>query len=169
MGLRREELADRMAAALAAAGYELVALKLVSAGSSLNVRVLIDHLEGRAGVSLGDCSAASKAIQSELNLDLWFPGRYVLEVSSPGLDRPLTRPEHYRRFQGEEAVVRRKTADPTRQRVKGRIVAADEEGVTLEVAGGEAERLTYAEIASAHLELDPWAKKAPGQVETEKS
>jgi ribosome maturation factor RimP len=169
MSERREELAERMAAALAAAGYELVALKLVPGGGTLNVRVLIDHLEGRAGVSLGDCSAASKAIQSELNLDLWFPGRYVLEVSSPGVDRPLTRPEHYRRFQGEAAVVRRKTSDPARQRVKGRIAAADHEGVTLELVGGEAERLTYAEIESARLEMDPWPKKSPRQVETEQS
>jgi ribosome maturation factor RimP len=53
--------------------------------------------------------------------------------------------------------------------VKGRIAAADHEGVTLELVGGEAERLTYAEIESARLEMDPWPKKSPRQVETEQS
>jgi ribosome maturation factor RimP len=169
MSERREELAERMAEALGAAGFELVALRLVPAGGTLSVRVLIDHLEGGAGISLGDCSAASKAIQDGVDLDRWLPDRYTLEVSSPGIDRPLTRPEHYRRFQGEEVLVRRRGGEKGAERLKGRMVVADHEGVTLALEGGGSARLLYAEIESAHLSMDPWKRKAPGHVESDPS
>jgi ribosome maturation factor RimP len=169
MSERREELARHMAAVLSAAGFELVALKLVPAGGTLSVRVFIDHLAGSAGVSLADCGAASKALQAELDLDRWFPGRYTLEVSSPGVDRPLTRPAHYQRFRGEEAVVRRRIPGQASVRLAGRIADADVEGVTLELPGGGAERLTYEEIESARLAADPWKRPAPRPTETESS
>jgi ribosome maturation factor RimP len=169
MSERREELAEQMAAVLAAAGFELVALKLVPGGGALNVRVLIDHLEGSAPVTLGDCGAASKALQASLDLDRWLPGRYTLEVSSPGVDRPLTRPEHYQRFRGEEAVVRRRTPDQALERLKGRITDADAQGVILELPGGVTERVPYRDIESARLELDPWKRPSPGHVETDQS
>jgi ribosome maturation factor RimP len=135
----------------------------------MRVRVFIDHLAGTAPVTLGDCGAASKALQQGLDLDRWLPGRYNLEVSSPGVDRPLTRPEHFQRFRGEEAVVRWRAPDRALERVKGRITAADAHGVTLELEGGVVLEVPYGEIESARLELDPWKRRSSGQVETDHS
>ena len=164
MPRRHEELSGPMAAALEAAGYELVAWKLVPRGSATSVEVFIDHLRGRDPVTLEDCSRASRAIQEGVDLDQEMAGRYVLEVSSPGVDRPLTRPAHYERFQGEEAVVRLRSAGdgetPAVRRIKGRIAESDSEGVTLELPGGTRERIRYEAIESARLEIDPWKRKS---------
>ncbi len=105
-GTRHDELLGPVEDALLDAGYELVALKLIPRGGGLSVQVLIDHRDGSAAVTLGDCARASRAIHERADLDRRLPGRYVLEVSSPGVDRPLTRPAHYQRFRGERVVVR---------------------------------------------------------------
>ncbi len=164
MPRRHEELSGPLAAALEAAGFELVAWKLVPRGPATSVEVFIDHLSGRSPVTLEDCSRASRAIQEGVDLDLEMAGRYVLEVSSPGLDRPLTRPEHYRRFRGEAAVVRLRSEagpeGPAGRRLKGRIGESDLEGVTLELPGGDHERVRYEAIESARLEIDPWKRKS---------
>jgi ribosome maturation factor RimP len=164
MPRRHEELSGPLTAALEAAGYELVAWKLVPRGPATSVEIFIDHLSGRSPVTLEDCSRASRAIQDGVDLDLELHGRYVLEVSSPGVDRPLTRPEHYQRFQGEEAVVRLRSTELAEgaagPRLHGRIGDADAEGVTLELPDGTRERLRYEAIESARLKIDPWKRKS---------
>jgi ribosome maturation factor RimP len=158
-GVGREELRGPVEAALDQAGFELVELKLVPRGGGLSVQIFIDHRQGPAGVTLDDCTRASRVVQDEVDLDRYLPGRYVLEVSSPGIDRPLTRPAHYRRFHGEAAVVRLKAARGGELKLRGTIGDSDEEAVCLELEGGATERLLYAEIASAHLNLDPWKRR----------
>jgi ribosome maturation factor RimP len=143
-------------AALHRAGYELVAMKLVQQGGALSVQIFIDHEDGLTGVTHGDCSRASRAILEEVDLDHHLSGRYVLEVSSPGIDRPLTRPAHYRRFRGEQALVRL-AGEVNGQRVlRGTVGESDDEGVTLELEGGGQERVRFSDIASAQLKVDVW-------------
>jgi len=153
-GLRREEIAGPIEAALAEAGYELVELKLVPRPGSLSVQIFIDHREGMAAITHGDCARASRVVQERVDFDRHLPGRYLLEVSSPGIDRPLKRPEHYQRFRGQPVVVKRGTESGGE--VRGTIGESDAESVTIEVAGGASVELRYADIASAHLKLDPW-------------
>ncbi len=151
----RDELLGPVETALERAGFELVALKLVPRAGGLSVQVLIDHREGLAAVTLGDCTRASRAIQDEVDLDRHVPGRYMLEVSSPGIDRPLTRPAHYRRFRGQQAVVKLAKESGGGER-RGMIEGIDDETVTIELESGERERVPFAAIVSAHLKRDPW-------------
>ncbi len=153
-GLRREEIAGSIAAALDEAGYEMVDLKLVPRPGNLSVLIFIDHREGLAAITHGDCTRASRVVQEKVDLERYLPGRYLLEVSSPGIDRPLRRPEHYQRFRGQPVVVKRGTEGGGE--VRGTIGDSDAESVTIELQGGGSERLRFADIASAHLKLDPW-------------
>ncbi len=154
--MTRDELQAPVGAALHRAGYELVALKLVPRGGALSVQIFIDHENGFAPVSLGDCSRASRAIQEQVDLDRYLSGRYVLEVSSPGIDRPLTRPAHYQRFRGEQVMVRLAGERHGQRVLRGKIGAADDQGVTIELEAGGEERLRFADIASAQLKVDAW-------------
>lgn len=160
--LPAEQIMAPVDAALRGAGFELVTMKLVPRGGATVVQIFIDHAEGEGGVTLGDCTRASRVIQERLDLDRLLPGRYVLEVSSPGVDRPLTRPEHYRRFCGEQVVLRLAAERRGLGVLRGVIVDADHEGVTVELEGGERERLRFAEIAGAHLKVEVW-KARKGQ------
>lgn len=155
-GVQRDELWAPVEAALREAGFEVVDLKLVPRGRAVSVQIYIDHLDGGAGVTLDDCTRAAKVVQDGVDLDRVLTGRYVLEVSSPGVNRPLTRPAHFRRFRGEPAVVRLKAPRGGVRRFEGRIGDSDEEGVFLELEGGLTERVLYSDIESANLRLDPW-------------
>jgi ribosome maturation factor RimP len=153
-GLRREEVTGPIAAALEQAGFELVDLKLVPRPGSLSIQIFIDHSDGMAAVTLGDCSRASRVIQDGVDLERYLPGRYLLEVSSPGVDRPLKRAEHYRRFRGQPVVVKLGTEGGGE--LTGTIGESDADSVTIECEGGGRERVSFADIARAHLKLDPW-------------
>jgi ribosome maturation factor RimP len=118
---------------VAAVGYDLEALTVTAAGKRSVVRVIVDK---DGGVTLDDVADVSRTISDVLDrVDLSDPSllgaTYVLEVSSPGVDRPLTEPRHWRRN------VRRLVTAVLREGppVTGRLVAADDDGVTLEVEG----------------------------------
>jgi ribosome maturation factor RimP len=96
------KLEQLVAPELETLGFECV--KLEVAGSSKNpvVRLYIDK---PGGVNIGDCSLVSRTVSLLLDEEDPFPGRYLLEVTSPGRDRPLVTEAHFRRFQGEAARV----------------------------------------------------------------
>ena len=83
-------------------GYELLLLELKRARGKWIMRVYMDHPDG---VTLDDCAKASNHLSSVLDAKDPIPGPYVLEVSSPGLNRPLKRPEHFRRYLGSNVQV----------------------------------------------------------------
>ncbi len=120
-----------------------VLLAEVVGGST--VRVFIDHPEG---VTLGLCERVTKALPE-------LRERYALEVSSPGADRPLTKPEHFRRYVGQVARVR--IAEPLdgRRNFTGTIAEAGERGLVLQLLEGGAEvELPYGSVTRAHLKED---------------
>jgi ribosome maturation factor RimP len=84
-------------------GYELVGVEYHSQGRRSLLRVYID---APAGVTVDDCERASRQISGALDVDDPIRGQYVLEVSSPGLDRPLFTAEHFRRFTGSRVKLR---------------------------------------------------------------
>jgi ribosome maturation factor RimP len=102
---------------------EVLLVEVVSGGT---LRLFIDHPNG---VTLGLCERVS----SDLNP---YRDRYTLEVSSPGLDRPLTKPQHYSRFLGRHARVRLRDARDGHKTVTGELVGASEEEVTIAAEDG---------------------------------
>ena len=129
-------------------GYELVGCELVSQGKGGNIfRVYIDHVDG---ITLDDCSSVSHQLSGVLDVEDPISGNYSLEISSPGLDRPLFTAEHFDRYIGEEVSVKMMVAQQGRKKFKGRLLAREEQSVRLEVDGNEV-LLPMAEIDQARL------------------
>jgi ribosome maturation factor RimP len=132
-----DRVRDVVEAPLATSGLELVDVE--HTGTLLRVTV-----DGPGGVDLDAISDASRLVSDALDRTDVVPGRYVLEVSSPGVERPLRTPEHFRRFVGARVAVRTRPGTEGERRVEGELEAADDEGVV--VAG---RRLAYDEIERA--------------------
>jgi ribosome maturation factor RimP len=138
-------IADTVAEVLDARGLELYDLEVSGAGRARVVRVL---LTGPGGVDLDAVSAASEAVSAALDapeVAREIPGPYALEVSSPGLERPLHRTAHYRGAVGETLSV--KLAD--RPRLRGTLTAVDDDGITVVDDSGGEHRVSFADIVQA--------------------
>ena len=135
-----------------ALGFELVDVEVSGSGHHALLRVYIDSPEG---VDVDDCARVSRQLSALLDVEDPLPGEYTLEVSSPGLDRPLVTLEHFRRFAGETIKVKLARPLGGRRKITGRLleVADDHVVVEAEGAGGAPERFTlaYAEIERARL------------------
>lgn len=154
----RETIVAAIEPVLATLGLEVFDVQLTGSGRASTVRVIVDR---DGGVDLDAITAASERIQPALD-DL---GPYALEVSSPGLERPLRRPEHFRRAVGETVSVKIRDADADGEvrRLRGELVSADERGVTVHVDdtdGGE--HVDYDQIIKARTVFE-WgaAPKTP--------
>lgn len=117
-------------------GFELVCLESAKEGRDSILRLYIDHLDAKRPITLDDCVAANDGLVAWMDVE--FPSlreEVGLEISSPGLERPLTKPDHFRRFQGR--LCRVQTAQPLngQKRFKGWIGEVSAEGVTLEEDG----------------------------------
>ena len=108
---KEQQLLDALEPLAAANGVELVSLEIVGAKKSPTIRVYIDTEQGVSFDELSGAQAWINQVMDELDP---FPGAYTLEVSSPGIDRPLRTAEHFERFAGETAVV--KTTSPVEGR-----------------------------------------------------
>ena len=133
-----------------ALGYELVQLEFAS-------NVLRVYIDAPGGIRVDDCAKVSRRLSAVLDADDAVEAEYSLEVSSPGLDRPLVLPAHFQRFCGHLAriVMKRNAPDfpglAQRRKFCGRLVEASEHCVVLEI-DGESVELAYADIDSARLE-----------------
>ena len=127
---KREELWALLEPTVEAMGYELIEVELrLSAKRSL-LRLYID---GADGVDLSDCEAVSHQASGLLDLEDPLPGAYTLEVSSPGLDRPLVKGSHFRRFIGERVKVRTILPIEGRRNFTGYLVDVRDQEIELEV------------------------------------
>jgi ribosome maturation factor RimP len=148
MSALRGDLRRMLEPGAKALGFEVVDVELEGSGRRAILRIYID---GPEGVGLDDCAAVSRQLSAILDVEDPIKGSYTLEVSSPGLDRPLVRPEDFRRFAGE--TVRLRTRAPLeggRRNFKGRLAEATDEGIVVEVEGQEF-RLPYEGIERARL------------------
>lgn len=130
-------------------GYELVHIELGSQGSNAVLRIYID---APGGILVDDCETVSRQLSAVLDVEDPLKAAYFLEVSSPGLDRPLVKPDHFRQFVGDRARIVMATHILGRRRFTGEMKEASEDFVVLEV-DGESYELPYEEIESARLEL----------------
>ena len=128
-------------------GYELSDLEMRVGGKGGFVRLFIDHPDG---IGLEDCEAVSRAVSALLDVEDPIPGHYNLEVSSPGLDRKLTKNEHFQRFAGETVKIQTRFPVEGRRRFRGTLVSSDEQNIVVEV-DGEPHELPLATIHTARL------------------
>jgi ribosome maturation factor RimP len=144
------------------AGYDLEELVVTPAGRRSVVRVVVDR---DAGVSLDDVAEISRAISEVLDQHDDGMGRtpYVLEVSSPGVDRPLTEPRHWRRNIGRLVAVTVGRTGSTDD-LTGRVTAVDDAGITLAV---EAKGKPGAKKRPPTPRQVPWAELGSGRVQVE--
>ena len=110
------------------------------------VRVLVD---ADGGISLDAIAGLSRSISRALDQHDLVPGRYTLEVSSPGLERPLRTPEHFRRAAGCEVRVKTRPSFEGPRRLTGILEDVADDGVDLRGADGEVCRIAYEQLASA--------------------
>ncbi len=143
----RDRLAEELTGPISALGLDLEAVDLTSAGKRRVLRVAIDR---DGGVTMDDIADATREVSRILDdTDLMGRQAYTLEVSSPGVDRPLTLPRHWRRNTGRLVKVSPREGEP----VTGRIVATDDEGAVLDVEGSE-RRVEYAGVKKAKVQIE---------------
>ena len=143
----KERLIELLEPALAALGFELADLD-AHAGRRGLVRIYIDRTSG--GVTLDDCQRVSEQLGAFLDVEDPLPGSYVLEVSSPGLDRRLRTLAHFERFTGERVKLELKDPREGRRNVSGRLHGVDAGEVLVDVDGATW-RLPLRDIAVARL------------------
>jgi ribosome maturation factor RimP len=155
---RIREVAERVAR-----GYELeifdVQLRRESIGWVL--RIFIDRPGSEApgagsgdGVSIQDCERVSQDVSAILDVEDPLEHPYTLEVSSPGLDRPLRHAGDYRRFAGRLATIVASAPVDGRTLFRGRLRGVEQDAVMIEVRDGRTERIPLSSIARAHLEVE---------------
>ena len=138
-------------------GLELYDLEL--AGRTL--RVLVDR---QGGVDIDTLGHLTREVSAALDERDPVPGgRYTLEVSSPGLERPLRRPDHFRKAVGTRIAVKTTPADEGDRRVDGELSAADDDGITVALSTGGERRLSYDSIERARTVFEWGPAPAPGR------
>jgi ribosome maturation factor RimP len=148
-GTRRQELITLLGPVVASAGYDLEDLLVSAAGRRSVIRVIVDSDTGIDLDAVADVArAVSEALDNDNGAGAAFASPYGCEVSSPGVDRPLTEPRHWRRAVGR--LVRTTAAG---SELRARIIAVDDDAVSLEQA--------------ADLRVVPWNQLGEGRIEVE--
>jgi ribosome maturation factor RimP len=137
-------------------------VEISGSGRARVVRVLVDRPDG---VDLDAVAAAADAISPVLDappVDGWLTGPYALEVSSPGLERPLRTPAHFRRADGETASVKTRAGEAPARRDRGVVQQADEHGFELRLDDGTVLSISYDDVVQARTVFE-WgsASKRP--------
>lgn len=137
-------LAEQLAASL---GMEIVLAEIKSGGRAI-VRVYIDQ---PGGVSIDDCERFSKRFSVLLDVENCIPFSYVLEVSSPGLARPLVRETDFQRFAGRQAKLRTSQPLQGQRNFRGKILGASAGNIRLELAPGQEVEIALSHVEKANL------------------
>lgn len=145
--MSRDRLQKLLEPAIENMGYELADLELKTGGADGLVRIFIDKADG---IDVEDCEAVSRQVSAILDVEDPVQGNYALEVSSPGLDRTLTKPAHFKRFMGQDVRVKLRFPLLGRRNFRGALKSADDEKIEVEV-DGESHSLPIATIESARL------------------
>jgi ribosome maturation factor RimP len=140
-------LSDRLATLVISMGYEFVGCELRKLNTGTLLRIYID---ATAGITADDCSRVSRQISAMLDVEDPIQGRYTLEVSSPGLDRPLFEIAHYQKFVGREIKVRLYTPLDGRRNFVGVLLRVEEATISLLVEHTEI-TMSFSDIEKAKL------------------
>lgn len=154
---------DLVVPIIEAMGFDVVRVLLMG-GQRQTLQIMIERKDGK-NLVVDDCAAVSRAVSDVLDEKDPIDGEYSLEVSSPGIDRPLTKPEHFARFVGYEAKIETDETVEGRKRFKGRIVALDKGNVIRFDMDGKEYQIPFDAVAKAKLVLNDelWAEYADAQ------
>jgi ribosome maturation factor RimP len=144
-------IASAIAPTLVAMGYELVRVQ-IQGKERPTVQVMADRADGKL-IGVGDCEAISHAVGAVMDVDDPFSGLWTLEVSSPGIDRPLTRTKDWIRFAGHIATAEMSIPFEGRRRFRGIILGADADTVRLKLDDGTEIALPRPDMRRAKLVL----------------
>jgi ribosome maturation factor RimP len=146
-GVGRDAIRRLLEPVVGAAGFDLEDVTVQPAGRRRLVKVVVD---ADGGISLDGVATVSQAVSGALDgSDLMGAAPYVLEVTSPGVDRPLTEPRHWRRAAGR--LIRAGLAEGGE--IEGRVLTADDEAVVIETAGTE-RRIAFGEIGQGRVQVE---------------
>ncbi|MEO1250134.1 MAG: ribosome maturation factor RimP, partial [Pseudomonadota bacterium] len=141
---------------LEAMGYEVVRVQLTGGGGNAVLQIMADRTDG-GEMQVDDCADISRAISAVLDVDDPISGAYSLEVSSPGIDRPLTKLDHFARFAGHDARIELREGLEGRKRFRGILSGIEGELVLLRLADDECDEQTielpFEQISKAKLVL----------------
>ena len=147
MATLEQQLTQMLEAPVQALGYELVGVEFIRAGHHSTLRIYIDH---ENGINVENCAEVSHQVSAVLDVEDPISVAYNLEVSSPGLERPLFAAAHYTRFIGEEVSFVLRMAIQNRRNWKGIIAGVDGEMITVTV-DGKNEVFALSNIQKANL------------------
>ncbi len=122
------------------------------------LRLTVDTAEG---IDSGTLVLVTRTLSVELDAADPIPSRYTLEITSPGIERPLRRPEQYRKAVGSPVAVKLRPGDDGQRRLEGRLVSADDELITLETADGQRTEVRLESVERARTVFD-WDRPNQG-------
>lgn len=134
------------------AGLELVDVQCRPEGGRTIVRLLIDRPAG--GINVDELARLSRELGHLFDAHDTVPGRYTLECSSPGLNRPLIKPDHFRRAAGQRVYVRMRTPIDGRRQFRGTLVDVADDAVTIDDGDVGRVGLSLADVERANIEFD---------------
>lgn len=143
----RQDLHDLIEPAVSAVGYELLGVEFVSQGHHSLLRVYIDKADG---ITVDDCEITSHQISALLDVEDPIKSQYRLEVSSPGLDRPLFLLTHFEKALQQTAKISMQVRINGRRNFSGVICGVEQDNILLQT-NDEVLKLAYAQIAKANL------------------
>lgn len=149
----RGDLARRFQALLEEESFDLWDLEFASQAGATVIRIFVDR---PSGVTLQDCAYWNKKIGRYLEAENLIQGRYILEVGSPGIQRALTRPEHYARFVGATLEVKLHEPQEGRRTFRGELRAAGPDSIVVSDPDAGTVSLRFGAIRKSHLIVDPW-------------
>ncbi len=142
-----EKIAQLVRPTVESLGFELWGCEYIPAGKHSTLRLFI---ESEAGVTVDDCGRVSRQISALMDVEDPIASAYMLEVSSPGMDRLLFTPEQFKAYEGEIVQVRTSSPVMGRKRFKGEMLQVSDQDIVVEV-DGEAYELAYELIDKANL------------------
>lgn len=139
---------------VAGEGLELLEVEFVREHEGWVLRLFIDKPGGRVG--LDECSQVSRAVDTVLDVEDLIPHEYNLEVSSPGVNRPLKKPAHYERVKGQKVKVKTfgPIGEPPRKNFTGTLTEVAADAISVDVEGAGSFRIPFKDIAKANLEFE---------------
>ena len=143
-----EEIARRVAAS---GGIEVVEVEFKGSGGNQLVRISIDKSEG---VTHADCELVSQQVGTILDVEDVVPGHYTLEVSSPGVERKLLKPNDYIRFQGKKAKIVLREPVENQRHLQGTLAGLENGTVALDLGAGRVLRFPLNQVERANLKFE---------------
>lgn len=151
----REEVRQLARPLAEEAGYELVDVEFASQGHRRIIRVLLDK---PGGVTVGDCARFSRHLSDALDMNQMMAASYFLEVSSPGIERPIRTLDAVGRFSGQRVALTTVEAHDGRRNYDGELLGPDGDRAGVRTDDGHEHWFEWTDVKTAHLVVDPWAQ-----------